>query len=51
VFWQIVFFSAAIGILSFTLMGAAEKIFMPQKRRRRAGATAGGAEAEKEAAI
>jgi NitT/TauT family transport system permease protein len=38
VFWQIVFFSAAVGILSFTLMGAAEKIFMPQKRRRRASA-------------
>jgi NitT/TauT family transport system permease protein len=38
VFWQIVFFSAAIGILSFTLMGLVEKIFMPQKRKRRATA-------------
>jgi NitT/TauT family transport system permease protein len=41
VFWQIVFFSAAIGILSFTLMAAAEKIFMPQKRKRRAAAPKG----------
>jgi NitT/TauT family transport system permease protein len=35
VFWQIVFFSAAVGILSFVLMGAAEKLFLPQKRKRR----------------
>ena len=43
VFWQIVFFSAAVGILSFVLMGAVEKLFMPQKRkRRRAAALAGG---------
>jgi NitT/TauT family transport system permease protein len=44
VFWQIVFFSAAVGILSFVLMGAVEKMFMPQKRKRRAPSA--GAETE-----
>ena len=32
VFWQIVFFSAIIGILSFSLMGLIEYILCPYKR-------------------
>lgn len=32
VFWQIVFFSAIIGILSFSLMGFAEYVLCPYKR-------------------
>ncbi|WFR56163.1 ABC transporter permease subunit [Anaerocolumna sp. AGMB13025] len=32
VFWQIVFLSAIIGILSFYLMGVAEKLLSPHKR-------------------
>ena len=34
VFWQIVFFSAAIGILSFYLMSVIEKLTSPYKRRK-----------------
>lgn len=34
VFWQIAFFSALVGILSFGLMGVLEKIISPQKRAR-----------------
>ncbi|MDR2355715.1 MAG: ABC transporter permease subunit [Clostridiales Family XIII bacterium] len=45
VFWQIVFFSAIVGILSFFLMGAAEKLFMPQKRKRRRAAACARGEA------
>ncbi|BCJ94469.1 nitrate ABC transporter permease [Anaerocolumna cellulosilytica] len=37
VFWQIVIFSAAIGILSFYMMGVIEKIFLPHKRSRSNG--------------
>jgi NitT/TauT family transport system permease protein len=37
VFWQIVLFSAVIGILSFYLMGVIEKIFSPHKRGRSNG--------------
>ena len=33
VFWQIVFFSALIGILSFYLMVLLEKIFLPGGKR------------------
>lgn len=36
VFWQIVFFSALIGVLSFFLMGLLEQLVSPQKRARRA---------------
>jgi NitT/TauT family transport system permease protein len=32
VFWQIVFFSAAVGILSYTLMSYAEKMFSPHEK-------------------
>ncbi|MGD1832158.1 MAG: ABC transporter permease [Sphaerochaetaceae bacterium] len=32
VFWQIVFFSATVGILSYKLMSFAEKIFSPHER-------------------
>lgn len=32
VFWQIAFLSAIVGILSYLLMGALEKLFSPQKR-------------------
>lgn len=35
VFWQIVFFSALVGILSTYLMGALEKVISPQKRTRK----------------
>jgi ABC-type nitrate/sulfonate/bicarbonate transport system permease component len=35
VFWQIVFLSAIIGILSFYLMGVIEKLFMPHKYSRK----------------
>lgn len=37
VFWQIVFFSAIIGILSFSLMGLLEYILCPYKRKTKIG--------------
>ncbi len=33
VFWQIVFFSAFIGVFSFSLMGLLEKLVSPEKRK------------------
>ena len=35
VFWQIVFFSAIVGILSFYLMVMLEKVFVPGARAAR----------------
>ena len=37
VFWQIVFFSAIIGILSFSVMGLLEYILCPYKRKAKSG--------------
>lgn len=38
VFWQIVFLSAIIGILSYVLMSAIEKLVSPYRRKKKAGA-------------
>jgi len=44
VFWQIVFFSAIVGILSYQLMVWLEKLVSPYRRTLRASHTAGNRE-------